>query len=404
MNVIQGGVSASQGFTAAGIHAGLRKNKSKLDLAMILCDVECAAAAVYTKNAVKAAPIFVTMENLSSGKARAVICNSGNANACAPDGEENARRMCAAAAKALGINENSVIVASTGVIGQRLNIEAIEQAVPALAKLLSREGSSPAAEAIMTTDLRKKELALSFDVGGKKVVLGGIAKGSGMIHPNMGTMLCFMTTDCAISTPLLQLALSRAVKRTFNRVSIDGDTSTNDMCAILASGLAGNKVIDEENEDFSIFYEALETLMRHLAREIARDGEGATKLLTCTVRGADSEDAAETLAKAVIASSLVKTMMFGSDANWGRILCAMGYSGAAFDKNRTDISFSSREGYITVAKCGLGIGFGEDLAYRILKQDEVTIDICIGDGDFEATAWGCDLSYEYVKINGEYRT
>lgn len=404
MNIIQGGVSAAQGFTAAGIHAGLRKNKSRLDLAMIYCDVECSAAAVYTKNAVKASPIYVTMENLSSGKARAVICNSGNANACAPDGDENAHRMCSAAAKALGIDEKSVIVASTGVIGQRLDIEAIEAATPALAGLLSKEGSDPAAEAIMTTDLRKKELALTFEAGGRKVILGGIAKGSGMIHPNMGTMLCFLTTDCAISTPLLQLALSRAVRRTFNRISVDGDTSTNDMCAILASGLAGNSIIDKENEDFSVFCEALVTIMQYLAREIARDGEGATKLLTCTVRGAGCEDTAETLAKAVIASSLVKAAMFGSDANWGRILCAMGYSGAPFNPVQTDISFISKEGSIAVAKSGRGLDFDECLALRILKQDEVTIDICIGDGEYEATAWGCDLSYDYVKINGDYRT
>jgi len=404
MNVTQGGISAAQGFTAAGMHAGLRKNKSKLDLAMIYCDVECSAAAVYTKNAVKASPIYVTMENLSSGKARAVICNSGNANACAPDGDENARRMCSAAAEALGVDEKSVIVASTGVIGQRIDIEAIESATPALARLLSKEGSDAAAQAIMTTDLRKKELALTFEAGGKEVILGGIAKGSGMIHPNMGTMLCFLTTDCAISTPLLQLALNRAVRRTFNRISVDGDTSTNDMCAILASGLAGNKVIDSENEDFCVFCEALVTIMQYLAREIARDGEGATKLLTCTVRGAGCEETAETLAKAVIASSLVKAAMFGSDANWGRILCAMGYSGAHFNPDRTDVSFISKEGFISVAKNGRGLDFDECQAFRILKQDEITIDICIGDGEYEATAWGCDLSYEYVKINGDYRT
>lgn len=406
MKIVEGGVTAAKGFTAAGIHAGLRKNKTKHDLAMIYSDVECTAAAVYTRNAVKASPLYVTMANLASGKARAVICNSGNANACAPDGDENARRMCKAAADALGIAESELIVASTGVIGQRLNIEAVEAAAPALATALraDAEGSDLAAQAIMTTDLRKKERAMSFDIDGKTVTLGGIAKGSGMIHPNMGTMLCFITTDCAITSPLLQKALTLATNRTFNRVSVDGDTSTNDMCSVLASGKAGNPLINKENGDYVKFAGALKELMEYLAKEVARDGEGATKLMTCIVRGAESEQTAETLAKAVIASSLVKAAMFGADANWGRVLCAMGYSGAAFNPEEVDVAFSSKAGSVSVAKNGRGLDFDESKATEILRQDEVVIDIRIGSGAFEVASWGCDLSYDYVKINGDYRT
>ncbi len=406
MKLISGGVTAAKGFRAAGVHAGVKAGSSadKNDLAMILCDTEASAAGVYTMNRVKAAPIYVTMEHLENGSARGIIANSGNANACAPLGHENAVKMCEAAASATGLRPEDFIVCSTGVIGQTLNVSVIENACPTLASLLSRDGSGDAAAAIMTTDTKKKEIAVSFELGGKEVRLGGIAKGSGMIHPNMGTMLCFLTTDCAISPDVLQDALYEVTKVTFNRVSVDGDTSTNDTCCILASGAAENQLIDWKSEDYDVFYGALKFVCTELAKKIAGDGEGATKLVTCTVSGSRSDEAAEKLAMEVIRSSLVKAAMFGADANWGRVLCAMGYSKAPFRPECVDVSFASAAGSIAVCKAGEGLEFDEDLAKKVLSQDEVEIQVNVNEGEHAVTAWGCDLTYDYVKINGDYRT
>ena len=406
MKLISGGVTAAKGFRAAGVHAGVKAGSSadKNDLAMILCDTEASAAGVYTMNRVKAAPIYVTMEHLENGSARGIIANSGNANACAPLGHENAVKMCEAAASATGLRPEDFIVCSTGVIGQTLNVSVIENACPTLASLLSRDGSGDAAAAIMTTDTKKKEIAVSFELGGKEVRLGGIAKGSGMIHPNMGTMLCFLTTDCAISPDVLQDALYEVTKVTFNRVSVDGDTSTNDTCCILASGAAENQLIDWKSEDDDVFYGALKFVCTELAKKIAGDGEGATKLVTCTVSGSRSDEAAEKLAMEVIRSSLVKAAMFGADANWGRVLCAMGYSKAPFRPECVDVSFASAAGSIAVCKAGEGLEFDEELAKKVLSQDEVEIQVNVNEGEHAVTAWGCDLTYDYVKINGDYRT
>ena len=404
MKRITGGVTAAKGFKAAGIHAGLKHDPAKNDVAMILCDTEATAAGVYTMNRVKAAPIYVTMEHLENGTAWGVIANSGNANACAPMGHENAVKMAEAAAAATGRQPEDFIVASTGVIGQPLNISAVETACPALASLLSRDGSAEAAKAIMTTDTRPKEVAVSFEIEGKEVRLGGIAKGSGMIHPNMGTMLAFLTTDCAISSDVLQSALYDVTKVTFNRISVDGDTSTNDTCCILASGAAGNPLIDWKSEDYDVFLGALKFVCTELAKMIAGDGEGATKLVTCTVSGSRSEEAAEKLAMEVIRSSLVKAAMFGADANWGRVLCAMGYSRAPFRPEYVSISFASAAGEILVCQQGEGLAFDEDKAKAVLSQPEVEIRVNVGEGEHSATAWGCDLTYDYVKINGDYRT
>lgn len=406
MKLISGGVTAAKGFRAAGVHAGVKAGSSadKNDLAMILCDTEASAAGVYTMNRVKAAPIYVTMEHLENGSARGIIANSGNANACAPLGHENAVKMCEAAASATGLRPEDFIVCSTGVIGQTLNVSVIENACPTLASLLSRDGSGDAAAAIMTTDTKKKEIAVSFELGGKEVRLGGIAKGSGMIHPNMGTMLCFLTTDCAISPDVLQDALYEVTKVTFNRVSVDGDTSTNDTCCILASGAAENQLIDWKSEDYDVFYGALKFVCTELAKKIAGDGEGATKLVTCAVSGSRSDEAAEKLAMEVIRSSLVKAAMFGADANWGRVLCAMGYSKAPFRPECVDVSFASAAGSIAVCKAGEGLEFDEDLAKKVLSQDEVEIQVNVNEGEHAVTAWGCDLTYDYVKINGDYRT
>ena len=403
---ISGGVCAAKGFTAAGVHCGVKTGSSpdKNDLALILSEWECAAAAVYTMNRVKAAPIYVTMGNLEDGVCRGVIANSGNANACAPMSHENAERMCAAAAQATGLKPSDFVVASTGVIGVELNIAAIERGVPALVENLSGDGSDAAANAVMTTDTVKKETAVSVNIGGKTVTIGAIAKGSGMIHPNMGTMLCFITTDCAITHDLLQDALHEIVPRTFNRVTVDGDTSTNDMCVVLANGMAGNEQIEWRDEDYSLFCKALHEVCRRMARAIAADGEGASRLITCTVRSARSEDSAERLAKAVVGSALVKAAMFGSDANWGRVLCAMGYSKAPFRPEYVDIKFASIFGEIPVCEKGTGLDFDEELAKKILGQDEVIIDVSLNEGEHQATCWGCDLTYEYVKINGDYRT
>ena len=404
MKEIQGGVCAPAGFTAAGVHCGIRKNKTKKDLALLYSEVPCAAAAVYTKNLVKGAPITVTRENLADGRAQAVLCNSGNANTCNADGPAVARRMCELAADACGIDARDVIVASTGVIGQRLDVSPIEASIGALKDALSPDGSRDAAEAIMTTDTAVKEFAVSFTAGGRECRLGGIAKGSGMIHPNMATMLVFLTTDCAIAPELLQKALSADAVDSFNMISVDGDTSTNDMVCILANGKAGNPSIDAEGADYDAFAEALAFVTRRLCRAIAKDGEGATKLLECRVRGARSLSDARILAKSVVCSSLVKAAMFGADANWGRVLCAIGYAGVETDPNGVDVSFSSAAGAVRVCESGAGVGFSEEAAKAVLSADEIRIDVALRDGGAEATAWGCDLTYDYVRINGDYRT
>ena len=407
MNLIPGGVTAAKGFRAGAVHAGVKSSRpERLDLALIVADVPCAAAGVYTRNLVKAAPVLVTMAHLQDGKAQAVVANSGIANACAPRAKENAERMAQLAADVTGIPAQDFIVASTGVIGQELNLPAIEAALPACAAALSagETGSDLAARAIMTTDTVKKEFAAEFTVGGKTCRMGVISKGSGMIHPNMGTTLTFLTSDCAIAPALLQKALVAAVDRTLNRVSIDGDTSTNDTCCILASGLAENPRIEAEGADYETFLAALTGLLTETARALAADGEGATHLLTVTVRGARDEAAALTLAKSIVCSSLTKASIFGADANWGRVLCAMGYSGAAFDPAKTEIAFRSETGSVTVCRDGAGLPFDETLAKAVLSQPEVIIEADCHEGGAEATCWGCDLTYDYVKINGDYRT
>ncbi len=401
---IEGSVTAAKGFTASGIHCGIRKNKSKRDLALIFCEKKCTAAAVYTSNLVKSSPITVTKKNLEDGFAQAVIVNSGNANTCNADGMEKAEMMCSLAAKELGISAGDIIVGSTGVIGQTLPIEPIAEGMAQLVSELSRDGSANAAEAIMTTDTVPKEVAVETTVGGKTVRVGGISKGSGMIHPNMATMLCFVTTDAAVSAELLQKAVKTAADLTFNMISIDGDTSTNDTLSVMASGLAENDEITEENEDYQSFLEALTAVCRELARLMAKDGEGATKLLTCKVSGAKTVKDAKGVAKSVICSSLLKAAMFGADANWGRVLCAIGYSGCDVDVERVDVSFGSRAGKIDVCKNGSGIDFSEELAKTILTEDEIDIIVELNDGQGTAEAYGCDLTYEYVKINGDYRT
>ena len=404
--IIEGGICAPKGFSANGIHCGVRKNRTKRDIALIVSEAPCAAAATYTTNLVKGAPLTVTKENIKDGYARAVICNSGNANTCNADGIEIANKMCELVAKEIGIDAKDVIVASTGVIGQPLDIEPIEIGLPKLAEGLGSDAmhSDYASEAILTTDLVKKEIAISFTLGGKECKIAGIAKGSGMIHPNMATMLVFITTDVAISPQMLQKALSTDIKNTFNMISIDGDTSTNDMVSVMANGLAGNAKIESEGEDFNIFAKALNSVTVHLCKMIAGDGEGATKLIECDVHGAKDENCAKTVAKSVICSSLLKAAMFGADANWGRVLCAIGYSGADVDVNKIDVSFSSKEGTIAVCKNGAGVDFSEEIAKKILLEKEINIIIELNSGDAEATAWGCDLTYDYVKINGDYRT
>ena len=403
MTIIKGGVCAAKGFTANGIHCGIRKNKTKRDLSLIVSEVEASAAAVYTTNLVKGAPLTVTKTHLADGKARAIICNSGNANTCNANGIEVAEKMSQLTADALQISANDVVVASTGVIGQPLDITPIAAGMPELVAGLG-DNSEAAAEGIMTTDTVKKEIAVSFQIDGVECKIGGIAKGSGMIHPNMATMLVFITTDCAISSQLLQKALSTDIQNTFNMVSVDGDTSTNDMVTILANGMAGNTEITAENEAFATFMKALNTVTVYLCKGIAGDGEGATKLIECAVCGASDENVAKTVAKSVICSSLTKAAMFGADANWGRVLCAIGYSGAAVDVNAVDVSFVSAAGQIEVCKNGAGVDFSEELAKKILLEKEITIAIDLNSGNATATAWGCDLTYDYVKINGDYRT
>ena len=404
MKMIEGGVCAPKGFTANGIHCGIRKNRTKRDLALIYSQEKASAAAVYTTNLVKGAPLLVTKEHLADGTAQAIICNSGNANTCNANGIEIARQMSDLLGQALNISPKDVVVASTGVIGQPMEISPIAAGIPDLIAGLTTDGSDRAAEGIMTTDTVKKEVAVEFTLGGKICRMGGIAKGSGMIHPNMATMLVFITTDAAISPALLQKALRSDIADTFNMVSVDGDTSTNDMVTVLANGMAGNPEITQEDEDFAAFMKALNTVTVHLCRCIAGDGEGATKLLECHVTGAQTVETAKTVAKSVICSSLLKAAMFGADANWGRVLCAIGYSGAKVDVNKIDVAFKSQAGTIPVCQNGAGLDFSEELAKKILLEKEIEILVELHSGSACSTAWGCDLTYDYVKINGDYRT
>ncbi len=400
---IDGGVCAAAGYTAAGVHCGIRRNREKYDLALILSEKRAAAATVYTTNLVKGAPIAVTKANIADGYAEAIICNSGNANTCNANGIEIAEAMCKLCEKYTGVASNDVIVASTGVIGQPLDITPIENGMPALKAALGKK-SGDAAQAIMTTDTIVKEIAFEFDCGGAKCHIGGIAKGSGMIHPNMATMLVFVTTDAAITPEMLNKALKSDVPDTFNMISIDGDTSTNDMVSVMANGMAGNKVIDTDGADYDAFREALNGVTKTLCRLIASDGEGASKLLECTVCGGKTKADARLAAKSVVCSSLFKAAMFGADANWGRILCAVGYSGADCDVTKIGVVLESVAGAIEVCRNGTGMEFPEDDAKKILSEKEIKIKIDLGGGDGEATAWGCDLTYDYVKINGDYRT
>ncbi len=404
MKMIDGGVCAAKGFTANGVHCGIRKSRTKKDLSLVFSEQPASCAAVYTTNLVKGAPLKVTKAHLADGQAQAVICNSGNANTCNANGIEIAEGMAALTAQALSIRPEDVVVASTGVIGEPLSLAPIEAGMPELAAGLSADGNQRAAEGIMTTDTVMKEAAVEFTVDGKTCRLGGMAKGSGMIHPNMATMLVFITTDAAVSPAMLQKALSTDIQSTFNMVSIDGDTSTNDMVVVLANGMAGNAVIDAEGPGFSAFMEALNTVTVALCRMIAGDGEGATKLLECKVTSAADELTAKTVAKSVICSSLLKAAMFGADANWGRVLCAIGYSGADVDVDRIDVSFRSPAGTVAVCQAGAGIPFSEEKAKLVLSEKEIEILVSLNAGDFSATAWGCDLTYGYVKINGDYRT
>ena len=403
MKYIEGGVCAAKGFRASGVHCGIRANRTKRDLALIVSDVRAAAAAVYTTNKVFGAPIAVTRKNIADGYAQAVICNSGNANTCNADGIEIAEGMCALVERYAGIPASDVVVASTGVIGQRLSLEPIESGMPALVAALG-DRHADAVEAIMTTDTVPKEAAVEFCIGGKTAHIGGMAKGSGMIHPNMATMLIFLTSDVSISPEMLQKAVSGDVRDSFNMVSIDGDTSTNDTFAVLANGLAGNDAITAPGADFDAFCAALRAVTEKLCAMLARDGEGATRLITCKVTGAKDRENAKIAAKSVICSSLVKAMIYGADANWGRVLCALGYSGAELDVSKIDVAFASRKGSITVCEMGAGIDFSEEDAKTILSEDEIEILVTLRDGDAAATAWGCDLTYDYVKINGDYRT
>ena len=404
MKIISGGVCAAKGFKANGIHCGIRKNKIKKDLALVVSDTICTAAAVYTTNLVKGAPLLVTKSHISNGKAQAIICNSGNANTCNANGIEIAELMSSLVEEKTGVSANDVVVASTGVIGQPLDITPIANGMDELTSGLSYEGNKDSAEAIMTTDTISKQVAVEFTIGDKTCRIGGMAKGSGMIHPNMATMLVFITTDVNITSQMLQKALSNDIQNTFNMISIDGDTSTNDMVTVLANGMAENTLIDNEGEDYKAFMTALNTVTISLCKMIAGDGEGATKLLECSVKGAKDLDAAKKVAKSVICSSLLKAAMFGADANWGRVLCAIGYSGVKLDVNKIDVSFKSIKGEIPVCKNGSGIEFSEEKAKEILLEKEIEILVDLNDGEYNSKAWGCDLTYDYVKINGDYRT
>ncbi|MCL2018715.1 MAG: bifunctional glutamate N-acetyltransferase/amino-acid acetyltransferase ArgJ [Oscillospiraceae bacterium] len=404
---VYGGICAAKGFTAGSVRAGIKESSEKDDLAMIYCVKPCTAAAVYTTNVVKGAPIAVTKNHLKDGKAQAVIVNSGNANTCNANGVEIAELMCSLTAENLRIKKEDVIVASTGVIGQQLLPEPFEKHIPLLAESLNEVGSTDACRAIMTTDTRIKEFAFEFELGDKLCRIGGISKGSGMINPDMATLLVFITTDAAVSSPMLLRALRDANEISYNRINIDGDTSTNDMAAIMASGLAGNEEITNEDEDYEIFFNALCAVMLNLARETARDGEGATKLIECAVFNAPSENAAALISRAVISSSLVKAAVFAADANWGRILCAAGYSGAEFDPHKVSVKILSENGSVSVCENGVGTSYSEEEAHDVLSADEITIVIDLNEQDSElnqSIAWGCDLTYDYVKINAEYRT
>ncbi len=404
MEIISGGICAAKGFKANGIHCGIRKNRTKRDLALIVSEVKANAAAVYTTNLVKGAPLKVTKNHLADGKAQAIICNSGNANTCNANGIEIAEEMSEILSDAMNISASDVVVASTGVIGQPLDISPIKNGINELVNGLSADGSTNAAEAIMTTDTVDKQIAVQFNIGDKVCKIGGIAKGSGMIHPDMATMLVFITTDVAISSEMLSAALSSDISNTFNMVSVDGDTSTNDMVTVLANGLAGNEEITAFDDDYAAFVTALNTVTVNLCRMIAGDGEGATKLLECKVTGAENLGVAKTVAKSVICSSLLKAAMFGADANWGRVLCAIGYSKADVDVNKIDVSFKSAKGEISVCKNGSGVDFSEEKAKEILLEKEIEILVNLNSGEFDSCAWGCDLTYDYVKINGDYRT
>ena len=407
MKWIDGGVCAALGFRAAGIHAGVKTHADwKKDIALIISERDCTAAGAFTKNVVKAAPVKIDIAHIASGKARGIIANSGNANACAPHGEEYAIRMCKAAADVIGCEPENILVSSTGVIGQALNIQAIEDHMAELYQNLSRsaDASDAAAHAIMTTDTVKKEAAIETMIDGKKIHIGGIAKGSGMIHPNMGTMLCFITTDCAIASEYLKKALFDAIAVSFNRISVDGDTSTNDSCMILANGMAENRQINNLNEDYDIFLDALRELCVLLAKKMASDGEGAKHLITCEITGGKDIKSAEIISKSVISSVLTKAAIFGADANWGRVLCAMGYSGEKFDPDKINISFASAAGEIEVCHNGRGLDFDEDLAKKILTEHDIEIKIAMQEGDASCICWGCDITYDYIKINGDYRT
>lgn len=399
-----GGITAPHGFRASGIHCGIRKNKQKKDLALVFSTQECDTACVYTQNLVKGAPIIVTQRNVADFKSRAIIVNSGIANTCNADGEQKATKMCEMLAKEMRIKPTDVVVASTGVIGQPLDLVPIKNGLKQLVSELSADGNNDAAQAIMTTDLVDKQIAVSFVLDGKDCTIGAMAKGSGMINPNMATMLCFVTTDVNIDPEILQKALKYCVDDTLNMVSVDGDTSTNDMTTIMANGLANNKRIDEQNEDFDIFVNALYVVLMNLSRMIAADGEGATKLLECLIEGAKTQNDARKVAKAVISSSLVKAAMFGKDANWGRILCAIGYANADVEINEVDISLASENGVVKVCENGMGLNFDEEKALEVLKADEIKVCVDLGSGEQKAVAWGCDLTYDYVKINGDYRT
>ena len=407
INWIENGICAAKGFKSAGIHSGLRKNKSKKDLALIYSDVMCNVACTYTQNKVKGAPITVTKANVKDGKAQAIICNSGNANTCNANGIEIATKMCKLAADSLKLKTEDIIVASTGVIGQPLDIKPIEDNIDELASLLSNTQKSnfDTCEAIMTTDTVRKEYALQIEINNKIITIGGIAKGSGMINPNMATMLSFVTTDCNITSEVLQQIVSSVVDDTLNMVSVDGDTSTNDMYIVMANGLAENNIIADVNSaDAQIFKNALFELSKQISKGVAKDGEGATKLLECTVSNAKNTTIAKLVAKSVINSSLFKCAIFGEDANWGRILCAIGYTEAEFDIDKIDVDLKSDAGIISVCKNGAGVDFSEEVAKEILIKDTITVQINMNDGNAQATAWGCDLSYDYVKINGDYRS
>lgn len=404
MKIIEGGVTAAKGFKAGGIYSGIRKNADKTDLALIASDVQCNAAAVYTKNKVKAAHIAVTKKHLKNGKAQAVLCNSGNANTCTPDGEEIAEKASAIAAACLGISAEDVLPAATGVIGVPLPIEPFEKSLPELAASLSYEGSAEAALAILTTDTYIKEFAVEFEAGGVTCTLGGIAKGSGMIHINMGTMLSFISTDCAVSTEMLSKALQEEIADSYNQVSVDGDSSTNDTVVLLSNGLAGNAEITETGSDYDAFCEALHKVSVELSKKIAGDGEGCTKLLEAHVTGAPDKETARLVSKSIVCSSLFKAAVFASDANWGRILCAIGYTDADFDASNIDVSVKSSAGEVLVCKASASIPFDDEFATKILSEEYVTVEADLHDGGGEAYAWGCDLTYDYVKINGAYRS